>query len=79
MSRHEATFQIESKSDAYAVRLLTEQLYDTMREELLNAPGDDAGQNETLQQFAAIRDATRSLSPGSFSVRFERDDERVED
>lgn len=79
MSHHEATFEIESKSDAYVVRLLTETLYDTIREELLSAPGDDTDPSEPLQQFAAIREAARTQSPGTLTVRFEQYDEGFDD
>ncbi|WP_256388499.1 hypothetical protein [Haladaptatus sp. W1] len=33
MSRHEATVEIESKTDAYPVERLMNQLYDLVREE----------------------------------------------
>lgn len=75
MSRHEATFEIESKGDAYAVRLLAETAYDALREELRHLLEDDTDPNETLQQFAAIREATRGQSAGSLTVIYERDDE----
>ncbi|WP_255167033.1 hypothetical protein [Natrononativus amylolyticus] len=72
MSRYEATFEVESKSDAYAVRLLAEAAYDTLREELRDSLGEDTASDEALQQFAAIREATGRQSTGSLTVIYEQ-------
>ena len=79
MERHEATFEITSKSDAYAVRLLTEALYDALREELRDSRGDVGEQSQTLEQFAAIHEATKRPSSGSLTVVYERDDGSFDD
>lgn len=79
MSRHEATFEIESKSDAYAVRLLAERMHDTLREELQKSLEDDTAPSEALQQFAAIREATRHQSAGRLTVIYERRRETFDD
>ncbi len=78
MSRREATFEIESKSDANAVRLLTERMYDTLREELREVGGDD-GADEALAQFEAIREAASRPSPGTLAVVYEPADEPFDD
>lgn len=79
MSRHEATFEITSKTDAHAVRLLVEQVYDTLREELREPEQGDARAKETLQQFEALREATRRPSPGTLTVIYDPDDEPFDD
>lgn len=79
MSRHEATFEIETRNDAHTVRILTERIHDTMREELGSSFENDTESNELLQQFAAIREATKNQSSGSLTVIYEQDDESVDD
>lgn len=79
MARYEATFEITSKTDAHTVRLLMERVYDTLREELRAPTRDDAPSDETLQQFEAIREATRRLSPATLTVVYERHDEPFDD
>lgn len=79
MSRYEATFDIDSKTDAHAVRLLVEQAHDTLREELREIGQDDASVKETLQQFEAIREAARRTSPGTLTVIYEPRDGPFDD
>ena len=47
MSRHEATFDIDSRADAEAVRLLAERIYDDLREETRESEG--SGLREMLE------------------------------
>jgi predicted ArsR family transcriptional regulator len=79
MSRYEATVEIESETDAHAVRLFAEHAYDTFREELQHPDRDDASVNETLQTLEAIREATRHPSPGSLTLVYERHDDTFDD
>lgn len=71
MNRHEATFTIESKNEAYVVRRLLEQVYDSLREESRATLTDDAP-SDMLQQFATLRDAARHQAPGKLTVVYER-------
>lgn len=75
MTRHEATFEITSKTDAHAARLFAERAYDTLREELRELGGNEADAKEVLQQFEAIREATRRTSHGRLTVVYESDEE----
>lgn len=79
MSRHEATFEIESETDAHAVRLFAEQAYNTFREELQHPDRNDAPGNGTLRTLEAIREATRQPSPGSLTVIYERHGDTFDD
>jgi len=75
METHEATFDIDSRSDADAARRVLERLYDTVREEsrTVRAGSDDA--TALLEEFEALRDAARSPAPGTLTVTYERSED----
>ena len=78
MEEYEATFEVDSKTDAHAVERLLDRLYDSVREEsrtLREGTGDSA---EMLAQFEAIRDAARDRRPGQLTVVYERREEGFE-
>ncbi len=78
MDEYEATFAIESRSDAYMVERLMHRVYDSLREEsrtVSRGTGDSAAM---LEGFEAIRDATRNRTPGELTVRYEARDDRFE-
>ncbi|WP_440008343.1 hypothetical protein [Halomicrococcus sp. SG-WS-1] len=75
---HEATFEINSKSDAEAVRRLVERAYDILREETREVSGDEAGQSEVLDELEAIREATRRSTPGTLTIQYDQSDEAFE-
>lgn len=79
MAHYEAIFEVESRADADAVRRLLERTYDTLREETHEVYGDVSGQSEMLDEFEAIRDATRRSRPGRLVVRYDQHDEPFED
>ena len=79
MAHYEATFEINSEIDSHAVRLLTERVYNTIREELRHTDQGDASPTETLQQFKAIREAASRSSPGTLTVIYEQHDETFDD
>ncbi|MDS0298065.1 hypothetical protein NDI76_04860 [Halogeometricum sp. S1BR25-6] len=74
MSRYEAVFEIDSKTDAYAARRILEQVYDTIREESrsVREGTDDAA--ALLREFETLRDAARDPAAGTLTVTYERDD-----
>lgn len=75
MEEYEATFEVDSKTDAHAVERLLDRLYDSVREEsrtLREGTGDSA---EMLAQFEAIRDAARDRRPGKLTVVYEQREE----
>lgn len=45
MSRYQASFEVDSKTDSHAVRRILERVYDTVREESksVSEGSDDAG------------------------------------
>lgn len=75
MAHYKATFEINSNLDGHAVRLLTNRVYNTIREESRHTDQGRASPNETLQQFEAIREAARRPAPGTLTVIYEQHDE----
>lgn len=75
MDEYEATFEIDSKTDAYAVERLMNQVYDSLREETRTVREGSSDSAETIEQFRAIRDAARRPTPGRLTVVFEQKDE----
>lgn len=74
MTQYEATFEIDSRADAEAVRVLVERAYDALREETRKSDPDGDGPSEMLDAFRAIRDATRRSAPGTLTVEYVRSD-----
>ena len=72
MEEYKASFDIESKTDAYAVERLTGTLYDSIREEARTIREDTADSTEMLEQFRSIRDAARKQTPGRLRVVYEQ-------
>ena len=78
MSQYEATFEIDSKSDAQIARILAERVYDTVREETREVSGAESSPSEMLEDFEAIREAAGRFRRGTLTVRFDQSDESVE-
>lgn len=78
MSRYEASFEIDSQTDSYAVRRILERVYDTIREESRSVRGTDNA-NALLREFETLRDAARDPTPGKLTVIYERDEDGFED
>jgi hypothetical protein len=76
MSRHEASFEIESKTDAYAVRRILERTYDTIREETRSVRDGSEDATALLREFEALRDAANDpdVATGTLTITYERDD-----
>ena len=68
MSRHDATFEISSKTNAHAVRRLLEQTYDVVREEVARSDFEEisGSPDETLCE------AMDRPAPGTLTVVYER-------
>lgn len=79
MEEQKAVFEVESKSDAYAVERLLNQLYDSLREESRTVRNGTGDSTEMLEQFEAIRDAARRQKPGKLTVVYEQRDEPFEE
>jgi hypothetical protein len=79
MDRIQASFEIDSKSDAHATRRILEGLYDRVREEsqTIRERSDDT--SELLDQFERLRDAAERPAPGRLTVTYERADDHFED
>ena len=78
MSQYEATFDIDSKSDAQIARVLAERVYDTVREETREVSGEGSSPSEMLEDFEAIREAAGQFSPGTLTIRFDQSGESFE-
>ena len=79
MNQYEATFEIDSRADAEAVRLLVERAYDALREETRESEREGAAPSEMLIAFRAIRDATRRPTSGALTITYEQFDGDLED
>lgn len=75
MVRHEASFEIESRQDSYAVRRVLERIYDTIREETQSNPGESDDVNEVLREFETLREAARGPTPGKLTITYDRSEE----
>ncbi|WP_435157919.1 hypothetical protein [Haladaptatus sp. DFWS20] len=79
MSHYETVFEIDSTSDAEAIRLLVERVYDALREETREIDGDEASSSEMLERFEAIRNAARHPTPGTLTIHYDQHNEAFED
>ena len=79
MDEYKATFEIESKTDAYVVEQLMNHMYNSLREESKTIRAKSSGSTAMMEQFQAIRDATRQSKPGRLTVTLEQEDEEVEE
>ena len=75
MDEYEATFDVDSKTDAYAVERVMERLYDAVREETRSVRTEPTDSSDVLEQFAALREATSERRPGTLTVRYEQSDD----
>lgn len=79
MDRYEASFEIDSKTDAYATRRILEQIYNIIREESRSVREGTDDASELLDAFRTLRDAGKQPAPGSLTISYERyDDEEFE-
>jgi hypothetical protein len=72
------TFEINSKTDAYAARTMHERSYNTIREESKTAREGTEEAQELLDQFKALRDAAKDHSPGTLTITYEQSDEEFD-
>lgn len=75
MSRHEASFDIDSKTDSYAARRILEQAYDTIREESRSVREGTEDADALLREFEALRDAATQPADGKLTITYERYDD----
>lgn len=75
MEEYEAIFEVESKTDAYAVERTLNRLYDSLREESMTVRGGTNDSTAMLEQFKAVRDAAQRPAPGTLTVVYEQEDE----
>lgn len=78
MTQYEVSFEIDSKSDAAAVRRLLAEIHDTMREELRRVRAGSADASEVLQAFETLREAAEQPAPGQLTIIYERYDDGFE-
>lgn len=78
MDEYTAVFDIDSKTDAYAVERLMNRLYDSLREESRTLGKGSNDSTEMLAQFETIRDAARRSTSGRLTLIYESQDEEFE-
>jgi len=71
MSRHQASFEIDSKTDSYAARRILERVYDTIREESRSVREGTDDADELLETFRTLRDAAKRPTPGRLVITYE--------
>jgi len=74
MVEYEARFEIDSKTDAYAVEKVLTRLYNALREETRTVREGTTDSTEMLEQFKIVRDAAQDAKPGTLTVRYEQED-----
>jgi len=72
MPTHEATFEIDSKTDAYAVRNILEQTYNTVREESRTVRTGSENADEPLEAFDHLQQAAKQPTPGTLTITYEK-------
>jgi len=75
MPTYEATFEIDSRSDAYAVRTVLEQTYNTVREESRTVRAGTEDADELLESFEELKNAAQQPTPGRLTITYEVDEE----
>lgn len=78
MSRYQASFEIDSKTDSYAARRIFERVYDTIREESLSGGEDSTDTSELLESFKTLRDAAKRPTAGKLTITYEQYDDEFE-
>lgn len=71
MDEYTAVFEIDSKSDAYAVERLMNRMYDSLREESRTLAAETSDSTDMLTQFKTIRDVARTPTPGKLTLIYE--------
>ncbi|MFC7154153.1 hypothetical protein ACFQPA_01615 [Halomarina halobia] len=79
MSRYEASFEIDSKTDSYAARRILERAYDTIREESRSVREGSDDASELLQGFRTLRDAAKHPTTGRLTIIYEQHDDEFDD
>lgn len=75
MDEYTAVFEIDSKSDAYAVERLMNRVYDSLREESRTLAAGTSDSTDMLDQFETIRNVARTPTPGKLTLIYETQDE----
>lgn len=75
MDKYQATFEVDSKGDAYAVRTVLERTYNTIREESKTVQEGTNEARDLLEQFEALRTAAKDHRPGTLRITYELSDE----
>lgn len=72
MSRYEASFEIDSKTDSYAARRILEQVYDAVREETRSVQEGSDDTSDLLQEFEPLREALEDPAAGKLTITYEQ-------
>lgn len=75
MSRYEASFEIDSKTESYAARRIVEQAYDIIREESRRVREGSTDMSESLQEFETLREAANQPALGELTITYEQYDD----
>lgn len=72
MPTYEATFEIEARTDAYAVRTILERTHDAVREESgsIRDRADDS--EDPVRAFEELHEAAKQPTPGTLTITYEQ-------
>jgi len=79
MSSYEATFEVDSKTDAYAVRKILERTYDTVREESRSVRDGSEDSDALLRAFEELKTASKEPTPGTLTITYEKQEDGFDD
>jgi len=79
MTRYEATFEIDSKTDSYATRRILEQAHNIIREESRSVRAGSEDADALLEAFETLRDAAKEPTAGRLTITYEQYDERFDE
>ncbi len=74
MARYEASFKINSKTDAHAARRIMDHAYDIIREESRRVREGSADTSESLQDFKTLQEAAKRPALGELTITYEQYD-----
>lgn len=75
MPRYEASFEVDSKTDAYAAMHILERTYDTIREESRSVREGSEDASELLREFRTLRDEAKEPTRGKLTIVYEQYDD----
>jgi len=71
MATYQATFEVDSKSDTYAVERILDQAYDAVREESRSVREGSTDSTALLESFKTLREGAKGSTSGTLIITYE--------